>query len=121
MAKTFERAKEENDMIKGCECKDKEYQQVRANDISKVSRITGTGQCRVRKSVQNKGAGNRTTKSGCKGCGKGARPARGKNCLTCRGSNHFAGIFRGRKAGQSSNHARTLEVGLKPKETGGNI
>lgn len=62
-------------------------------------------------------AGNRTTKSGCIGCGKDARPAREKNCLTCRGSNHFAGMCRARKVSHSRNHARALEVGLKPKET----
>lgn len=105
MAKAFERAKEQNDMIKGCEYKNKEYHQVHANDNSEVSTITRSGQCRVRNSVQNKCAGNRTTKSGCIGCRKDVRPARGKNCLTWRRSNHFTGMWPGRKAGHSSNHA----------------
>jgi len=34
------RAKEENDMIKGCKRNNKEYQQVRVNDNSEVSTIT---------------------------------------------------------------------------------
>ena len=69
MAKAFEIPREENDMIKGSECKDKD-QRVCANNYSKVSKITRPGWYRVRNSVQNEGTGNRTTKkSDCIGCG----------------------------------------------------
>jgi len=54
MAKAFKRAKEENDMIKGCERKNKEYQQVCANDNSEVSTIIRTGQYMARNIVHNK-------------------------------------------------------------------
>ena len=114
-AKAFEMAKQGSEMMADDNSTAQGGEQQSAKDSNEVHKITRPGRYSMRNNRPESSTGRPTTKLCCTGCGNEAHPkgvicpARGKNCLRCGKSNHFARACSSRKPNRFGSQVRALE------------